>query len=181
MAPLVAAQILLRVMKVERLLMGCGALAILGVLAVVLLFLGAVLGRSDVDVEPIEEPIEDILDEDDEPAQVQPGTQPVGSAPVNQTPLVVRVSGPQGTAYSGSYGTTQGGMIPVDGILGSSPAEYVIETGGGVFGAVSAVFQKTQPVPGTLRAEVLSAGEVVAEGATSEESSWVEVKWSPQD
>ena len=168
---------------VEKVLMGCGGLAILGVLAVILLPLGAILGSSDVDVEPIEEPILDILDEldeDDEPAQVQPGTQPVGSAPENATPLVVRVSGPQGTAYSGTYGTTQGGMIPVDGILGPGPAEYGIETGGGAFGAVSAVFQKTQPVPGALRAEVLSGGEVVAEGFTSEESSWVEVKWSPQ-
>ena len=168
---------------VEKVLMGCGGLAILGVLAVVLLPVGAILGSSDVDVEPIEEPILDILDEldeDDEPAQVQPGTQPVGSAPENATPLVVRVSGPQGTAYSGTYGTTQGGMIPVDGILGPGPAEYGIETGGGAFGAVSAVFQKTQPVPGALRAEVLSGGEVVAEGFTSEESSWVEVKWSPQ-
>jgi hypothetical protein len=168
---------------VEKVLMGCGGLAILGVLAVVLLPVGAILGSSDVDVEPIEEPILDILDEldeDDEPAQVQPGTQPVGSAPENATPLVVRVSGPQGTAYSGTYGTTQGGMIPVDGILGPGPTEYGIETGGGAFGAVSAVFQKTQPVPGALRAEVLSGGEVVAEGFTSEESSWVEVKWSPQ-
>ena len=169
--------------SVERVLMGCGGLAILGVLAVVFLSLGAILGRSDVDVEPIEEPVEEILDEldeDDDLAQVQPGAQPVGRAPENATPLVVRVSGPQGTAYSGTYGTTQGGMIPVDGILGAAPVEYAVETRGGAFGAVSAVFQKNQLVPGTLRAEVLSAGEVVAEGSTSEESSWVEVKWSPQ-
>jgi hypothetical protein len=54
-------------------------------------------------------------------------------------------------------------MIPVDGILGAAPVEYAVSTAGGAFGAVSAVFQKNQPVPGTLRAEVLSAGEVVAE------------------
>jgi hypothetical protein len=164
---------------VEKVLVGCGGLAIVGVLAIILLPLGALLGSSDVDVEPIEG-ILDELDKDDEPAQVQPGAQPVGSVPENATPLVVRVSGPQGTAYSGTYGTTQGGMIPVDGILGPGPAEYGIETGGGAFGAVSAIFQKTQPVPGTLRAEVLSGGEVVAEGFTSEESRWVEIKWSPQ-
>ncbi len=162
--------------------MGCGGLAILGVLAVVLLSLGAILGNSEI--EPIEEPIEDILDgrdEDDELAQqVQPGVQPVGSAPENASALVVRVSGPQGTAYSGTYGTTQGGMMPVDGVLGAGPAEYAIETGGGAFGDVRAVFRKNQPVPGTLKAEVLSAGEVVAQGQTSEESSWVEVNWSPQ-
>jgi len=168
---------------VERVLIGCGGLAILGVLAIVLLTFGAILGNSDVDVDPIEEPIEDILAEEnevDELAQVQPGVQSAGMAPNNATPLVVRVSGPQGTAYSGTYGTTQGGMIPVNGVLGPGPDEYGIDTGGGAFGPVSAIFQKNQPVPGTLRAEVLSAGEVVAEGSTSEESSWVEVKWSPQ-
>ena len=167
----------------ERVLIGCGGLAILGVLAIVLLTFGAILGNSDVDVDPIEEPIEDILAEEnevDELAQVQPGVQSAGMAPNNATPLVVRVSGPQGTAYSGTYGTTQGGMIPVNGVLGPGPDEYGIDTGGGAFGPVSAIFQKNQPVPGTLRAEVLSAGEVVAEGSTSEESSWVEVKWSPQ-
>jgi hypothetical protein len=70
-------------------------------------------------------------------------------------------------------------MIPADGILGASPTEYVIDNGGGTFGAVSAIFQKNQPVPGMLSAEVLSDGEVVAEGSTSEESAWVEVTWSP--
>jgi hypothetical protein len=167
---------------VERILIGCGGLAILGVLAVVLLALGAVLGNSDVDIAPIEEPIEDILDgqdEGDDPAQVQPGVQPVAIAPGNASALVVRVSGPQGTAYSGTYGTSQGGMIPVEGVLGAEPAEYGIEAEGGVFGEVSAIFRKSQPVPGMLRAEVLSSGEVVAEGSTSERSELVEVNWSP--
>ncbi len=166
---------------VERVLIGCGGLAILAVLAVVLLGLGAILGNSDVDVD-IEEPIEDILDEQDgggESAQVQPGAQPDGIAPATAAALVVRVSGPQGTAYSGTYGTSQGGMIPVEGVLGAEPAEYGIEAEGGVFGEVSAIFRKSQPVPGMLRAEVLSSGEVVAEGSTSEGSELVEVNWSP--
>ena len=167
---------------VERVLLGCGGLAILGVLAILLLGFGAILGNSDVDVEPIEDPIEEILEDEgegDELAQVQPGVQPVGTAANNATSLVVRVSGPQGTAFSGTYGTTQGGMIPVEGVLGAEPAEYGIDTGGGLFGEVSAIFRKSQPVPGLLRAEVLSAGEIVAQGSTSEESDWVEVYWSP--
>jgi hypothetical protein len=164
---------------VERFLIWCGGLAILGVLVVVLLTLGAVLGNSDIDVDPIEEPIEEILDGQDEGDEPPAQVQPVGMAPNNAPALVVRVSGPQGTAYSGTYGTTHGGMIPVDGILGASPAEYVVDTGGGAFGAVSAVFRKNQPVPGMLSAEVLWTGEVVAEGSTSEESDWVEVTWSP--
>lgn len=164
--------------SVERVLMGCGALAILSVLAVILLGLGVFLGNSDVDVDPIEEPIKDILDEEDEgaePAQVQP----VGMAPNNASALAVRVSGPQGTAYSGTYGTAQGGTIPVEGVLGGEPAEYGIEAVGGVIGEVSAVFRKSQPVPGLLRAEILSGGEVVAQGSTSEQSDLVEVYWSP--
>lgn len=162
--------------------MGCGALTILVVLVVTLLGLGALLGNSDVDVD-IEEPIEDILDEQDkgdEAAQVQPDVQPNGGiAPEAAAALVVRVTGPPGTAYSGTYGTAQGGMIPVEGVLGAGPTEYAVEAAGGAFGEVRAVFQKSQLVPGMLRAEVLSAGEVVAEGSTSEESDWVEVNWSP--
>jgi hypothetical protein len=164
---------------VERFLIGCGGLAILGVVAVVLLGFGVILGNSDIDTEPIEEPIEDILDNESDVAEVPQGVQPVGTAPNNATSLVVRVSGPPGTAFSGTYGTTQGGMIPVEGVLGATPAEYGIDTGGGLFGEVSAVFRKSQPVPGLLTAEVLSAGEVVAQGSTSEESDWVEVYWSP--
>jgi hypothetical protein len=164
---------------VERFLIGCGGLAILGVVAVVLLGVGAILGNSDIDTEPIEEPIEDILDDEDDVAEVPQGVQPVGTAPNNATSLVVRVSGPPGTAFSGTYGTTQGGMIPVEGVLGATPAEYGINTGGVLFGEVSAIFRKSQPVPGLLTAEVLSAGEVVAQGSTSEESDWVEVYWSP--
>ena len=168
--------------SVERALMGCGALAILAVLAVVLLGLGALLGNSDVDVD-IEEPIKDILAEQDggdEFAPVQAGAQPEGIAPGTAfAPLVVRLTGPPGTAYSGTYGTAQGGMTPVEGVLAAGPAEYAVEAAGGAMDEVRAVFQKSQPVPGMLRAEVLSAGEVVAEGSTSEESDWVEVNWSP--
>ena len=47
----------------ERVLMGCGALAILSVLAAVLLSLGVFLGRSDVEVEA---PVEEAVDELDE-------------------------------------------------------------------------------------------------------------------
>jgi len=168
--------------SVESALMGCGALTVLAVLAVVLLGFGVLLGRSDVDVNLPDEPIEDVLDgpdENDPAQQVQPGAQPFASAPQNTSALAVRVSGPQGTAYSGTYATAQGGTVPVEGVLGAEPAEYAVEAAGGAFGEVRAVFRKNQPAPGMLRAEVLSAGEIVAEGSTSEESDWVEVNWSP--
>jgi hypothetical protein len=162
---------------VERVLMGCGGLAILGVLAVVLLTLGAILGRSDVDVEPLEDPVEAILDEQEQNEPVQ--VQPVGPEPENAAAIVLRVSGQQGVPYSGTYGTAQGVMLPVEGVLGPVPAEYGVETGG-AFGTISAAFRKTQPVPGMLKVELLSAGEVVAEGESSDEWGSVEVGWNPQ-
>ncbi len=106
--------------------MGCGALTVLAALAIVLLGFGVLLGRSDVDVNLPDEPIEDVLDgldENDPAQQVQPGAQPFASTPQNTSALAVRVSGPQGTGYSGTYGTAQGGAVPVEGVLGAEPAQ----------------------------------------------------------
>jgi hypothetical protein len=99
--------------------MGCGGLAILGALAVVLLTLGAILGRSDIDVEPIEDPVEDILDEqeENEPAQVQP----VITEPENAAGVVLRVSGQQGTAYSGPTALPKAGCCPWRAFWGPYP------------------------------------------------------------
>ncbi len=76
----------------ERVLMGCGALAILSVLAAVLLSLGVFLGRSDVEVEA---PVEEAVDELEEVVDEQPENVDIDT-------VVVRVSGPQGTPYSGT-------------------------------------------------------------------------------
>ena len=66
------------------------------------------------------------------------------------------------------------------GCFGPAPAEYGVETGGGAFGTVSAAFRKTQPGPGMLKVKLLSAGEVMAEGESSDEWASVEVRWNPQ-
>jgi hypothetical protein len=154
----------------ERVLMGCGALAILSVLVAVLLSLGIFLGRSDVEVEA---PVEEAVDELGEVVDEQPENVDIDT-------VVVRVSGPQGTAYSGTYGTTKGGMLPADGVLGAVPAEYRVETGSGAFGAVSAVFQKTQPVPGIMKVELVADGVVMAVAENSEELGSVQVNWDPR-
>jgi hypothetical protein len=93
---------------------------------------------------------------------------------------VVRVSGPQGTPYSGTYGTTKGGMLPADGVLGAVHAEYRVETGSGAFGDVSAVFQKTQPVPGIMKVEIVADGVAVAVAENSQELGSVQVNWDPR-
>ena len=51
---------------------------------------------------------------------------------------------------------------------------------GGAFTTVSAAFRKTQPRPGMLKVKLLSAGEVMAEGESSDEWGSVEVRWNPQ-
>ena len=150
--------------------MGCGALAILGILAAVMLSLGVFLGRSDVEVEA---PIEEAVDELDEAVDEQPENVGIDT-------VVVRVSGTPGTPYSGTYGTDQGGTLLADGVLGAVPAEYRVETGRGAFGDVSAVFQKTQPVPGILKLEIVSDGVATAVAESSEELGSVQVSWDPQ-
>jgi hypothetical protein len=154
----------------ERVLMGCGALAILSVLAVVLLSLGVFLGRSDVEVEA---PIEDAIDELEDAVGEQPEDAAIDT-------VVVRVSGTQGTPYAGTYGTAQGGILPADGVLGAVPAEYRVETGSGAFGDVSAAFQRTQPVPGIMKVEIVSDGVAVAVAENSEELGSVQVNWDPR-
>jgi hypothetical protein len=52
--------------------------------------------------------------------------------------------------------------------------------GGGAFGTLSAAFRKTQPGPGMLKVKLLSAGEVMAEGESSDEWGSVEIRWNPQ-
>jgi hypothetical protein len=76
-----------------------------------------ILGRSDVDVEPLKDPIEAILDEQEQNESVQ--VQPVGPEPENAAAVVLRVSGQQGVLSSGTYGIAQGEMLPVEGVLGA--------------------------------------------------------------
>jgi hypothetical protein len=91
--------------------------------------------------------------------------------------VVVRVSGAQDTAYSGTYGTPQNVRV-AEGVLGTEPTDYDVE---GVVQLVTATFKKTQPGRGTLKASILNNGEVVTESETSAEFGSITVNWSPQE
>ena len=93
---------------------------------------------------------------------------------------VVRVSGTQGTEYSGVYGGAAAGTTTVEGTLGAEPKEYQVEIGDGASGDISAAFKKTRSGAGTLKVEIVADGEVVAERETSEELGTVAASWSPQ-
>ena len=101
------------------------------------------------------------------------------SSPEKASSVVVRVSGTQGTAYVGDYGTFTQEPQTVDDTLGGEPKEYEVKIQEDALG-VSASFQKTQPGAGELKAEILADGQVVTESTTYAEFGSVIVEWLPQ-
>jgi hypothetical protein len=96
--------------------------------------------------------------------------------------VVVRVSGTEGVAYSGAYGSIAGEPRSVDDALGDEPQEYEVEVGEGeaATGGVFAGFQKTEPGAGRLTAQILADGQVVSESTTYAEFGAVNVDWISQ-
>ena len=104
----------------------------------------------------------------------------IPSSPEDANNVVVRVSGAQGTAYSGDYGTISGEPQIVDSTLGSDPTEYKVDIEKGTSDGVTAFFQKTQSGGGELKAEILADGETVVESRTRAEFGSVVVDWLPE-
>ncbi|HZY57446.1 MAG TPA: hypothetical protein VFE09_06575 [Rubrobacteraceae bacterium] len=144
----------------RNILIGCGALSILGVLVLVVLLLvgGALIVGSDVGKQAVEEA-----------AEGESGT------------VTIRVSGTQGTPFTGSYGTTRGGQRTVEGTIGAQPTDYnvPVETSPLEFDNVSASFQK-RTQRGQLRVEILADGEVKKSQETTADFGVVSVTYSPQ-
>jgi hypothetical protein len=141
---------------------GHGELALRGVLLVFLLALGTLLAgcggsedEADIDV-------------------------PV--SPEEASSVVVRVSGTEGLAYSGTYGTLVGSLEPVDdAIVGAEPTDYEVEVRAGVLDGVIAGFRKSQPGQGELRVQTLADEKVVVESRTLAELGTANADWLPQD
>ncbi len=103
-------------------------------------------------------------------------------SPEEASEVVVRVSGTEGTAYAGTYGSIaeEGEPRTIEDTLGDEPTEYGVELEEGVSDGVSALFEKTQPGSGELEAEIVADGEVIAESTTYAEFGSVLVDWFPQ-
>jgi hypothetical protein len=115
------------------------------------------------------------------------GSGEKGEAPENLPPspedadkVEVRISGTEGTAYSGTYGTIEGTLQTVDDTVGSDPTEYEVEVEEGVADGVTAGFQKTQPGSEELSVEILADDQVVVESRTFAELGAVNADWFPQ-
>ena len=107
----------------------------------------------------------------------------VPASPEEAGEVVMRVSGTEGTAYAGTYGSLaeEGESRIVDDILGDEPTEYEVETQEGVSDGVSAFFEKTEPGSGRLEVEIVADGEVIAESTTYAQFGSVIVDWFPQN
>lgn len=93
--------------------------------------------------------------------------------------VVVRVSGTEGVEYEGDYGPPLDPQL-VEGTLEGDLTEYEVDLGEGARAdGVVAVFAKTQPSPGELRAEILADGVLVAESTTYVEFGSVSVDYPP--
>lgn len=140
----------------QRLLVQRKALIVLGVLLTFVLALGALAGCGGGDGDT---------------------TLPPDLEEANN--VVVRVSGTEGVAYSGDYGTIMGEPQIVDSTVGGEPTEYQVETDQDISSGVTAFFEKTEPGAGELRAEIVADDVLVSESATYAEFGSVVVDWLP--
>jgi ABC-type glycerol-3-phosphate transport system substrate-binding protein len=146
----------------RRIPVGCGRLAMLGVRLALVLVLGVLLAGCSGSGEKGEAP------------------ENLPSSPEEADEVVVRVSGTEGTAYSGTYGTIEGTLQTVDDTVGADPTDYEVEVEEGVADGVTAGFQKTQPGSEELSVEILADDQVVVESRTFAELGAVNADWFPQ-
>ena len=104
----------------------------------------------------------------------------VPASPEEAGEVVVRVSGAEGIAYSGTYGSIEGDLQIVDDTIGAEPTEYQVEVEEGVTDGVTAGFQKIQPGTGELNVEILADDEVIVESRTFAEFGAANADWFPQ-
>jgi hypothetical protein len=123
-------------------------------------------------------------DQANEPTQEEESTvqdttvgEPAGGAPGN---VALRVSGTPGVTYEGTY-NTRAEVQTVAGTVGDEPTDYDANVEGVDEATLSAVFRKTQPGGETLKVEIVSDNQVIAESATAAELGEVTVKWPSQD
>jgi hypothetical protein len=145
-----------------KLRVGSGRFAMLGMRLVFVLALGALLAGCGGSGEKGEAP------------------EDLPSSPDEANEVLVRVSGAEGTAYSGTYGSIEGKLQSVDDTVGSEPTEYEVDVVQGVDDGVTAGFQKTQPGPEELSVEIVADGDVVVESKTFAEFGEVNADWFPQ-
>ena len=88
--------------------------------------------------------------------------------------ITVRITGTEGLSFAGRVGTAQDRRR----VQGSVPEEYQVPFEGA---AVTAAVRKQEPSAGTLGAEVVRDGRVVASRENSTATGVVNVIWTPRE
>lgn len=125
----------------RRVLIGCGALSILGVGAVIVLVVGVLIGSTSGTA----------------PDSGGGGGDPIPDAGAGT--VTVRVTGTEGIPFSGSIGNADGSRT----VQGAVPDEFTVKAES--LDVVTALIQK-EDVPGRLTAEIVRGGEVVKHAST---------------
>ena len=102
--------------------------------------------------------------------------------PEEASNVVVRVSGTEGVAYSGNYGTLAGPVELVeDDTVRAEPTDYEVQVQEGASDGVIASFRKTEPGQGELRVQTLADEKVVVESWTLADLGAANADWLPQE
>lgn len=163
--------------------MGCGALAIVGVLAIIGVGCLAVLGSGGSGTDTSDSAIEENESEQDPGGAAEEApeqdAEPAPAAAEDVSNVVVRVGGTEGVAFSSNYGNIDSDRS----VEGTVPAEYEVEadTGAFSFDNVSAFFSKAGEGQGELTVQIVADGEVVNESNTTAPYGTVSANWSPSD
>ncbi len=147
---------------------GCGGLV---VLIVLLAIVGAAIGGGgNAPSAPPEEEAEQ-----DRAAEEQPEPEPEPE-PAEQ-PVIVRVTGDPGIAFSGNIGTLEGSRT----VDGTTPQDFPVEVKRGFaeFDSVSAVAQNMSDSPATLTVQILEGDEVRKEATTTAAYGVATTTWNP--
>lgn len=124
------------------------------------------------------------------PAEPQPATaektvkaapEETGAAAEESARMAtVRLSGTEGTIYAGSYGNLDGSEY-AEGLLEGEPVEFTVDLRESGFDVVNASFSKPGvDDDGTLKIEILSGGEVVAEQEAETQYGTLNLTWSSE-
>lgn len=152
----------------RKVAVGCGGLAVLGVLLFVTLLVGIAIGARTGE------------QQNARPTPPPPtSTEPTPADEEGTATVLVRVTGTEGLKFTGNIGTLDGSRS----VEGTVPQEYEVqvETGPLDFDSVRAYFSRDflDETDGTLGVEIVYEGKVVKQSETSAQAGSVSVNWSP--
>ncbi len=115
-----------------------------------------------------------------EPVEATAPEETRGAAGESGRTATVRLSGTEGTIYAGNYGNLDGSEY-AEGLLETEPIEFTVDLRESGFDVVNASFVKPgADDDGLLKIEILSDGEVVAEGDAEMQYGTLNLTWSSE-